>query len=183
VAAGVVVLLLAVAGGLWGARQIAANNGSTGTSATTGPSVQPSTAAGTIPAASATDEATQDAGNGDNGVATDVIPETFDGTWEGTASQPSGVQTSFPVRLELEKGESSGRMYLTGGLDCSGPVTVQSATSRTLVLDSVIDRNPHGRCALAGTVHLVLLTSEHITYVWQDLSNPLNIATGQLRQT
>jgi len=110
-----------------------------------------------------------------------TVPETFDGTWKGVGLQPLGRVTSWPVRVELDEGESTGKLKLKS-LDCSGELTVVRATDDVLELFAVMDDNPDGACAPSATVQLTRLGPRRLSFRWQDTSASQNQATGLLQR-
>jgi hypothetical protein len=110
-----------------------------------------------------------------------TVPETFDGTWKGVGLQPRGRVTSWPVRVELDEGESTGELKLKS-LHCSGELTVVTATDDLLELFAVMDDNPDGACAPSATVQLTRLGPRRLSFRWQDTSASQNQATGLLQR-
>ncbi len=72
--------------------------------------------------------------------------------------------------MELDAGENEGQLEVVD-LDCSGPLTLTSATATALTFDSVIDDNSGG-CEPRGTLTLVLNGSDQLAYQWVSAVNP-----------
>jgi hypothetical protein len=109
------------------------------------------------------------------------IPETFDGTWEGYGLQPKGKVRSWSVKIELDEGETTGKMKLES-LDCSGTLTLTTADQDVAEFVASMDDNPKGDCAAVGGVRLTRMSDDRVSFFWQDSAYPDNTATGQLRR-
>jgi serine/threonine protein kinase len=194
--AGVVVILLVGVGGAWAVDQFGGDQRPSGAQPS-GPADQ--TVIETPPAdqnsgdQNSGDENSGDQNSGDensgdlnggnqgNGGKTEegTVPEVFDGTWKGNGYQPRGRVKSWAVEVKLRGGEAEGKLELPD-LDCSGDVTVTSATDKVLELVATMDDNPEGKCAAGGLVRLTLRGPEAMQFYWQDSANPENEATGFL---
>ena len=111
----------------------------------------------------------------------DSIPETFDGTWEGFGLQPRGRVTSWSVKIDLDEGETTGKMKLES-LDCSGTLDLLAATADELQFLATMDDDPKQHCAASSVVRLTRLGSERLSFAWQDRASADNSATGVLRR-
>jgi serine/threonine protein kinase len=154
---------------------------------TTGPTGEP---AGVTPSPSETDDASPSTDDATTPSTTpsetddeDVtIPNAFDGTWVGLASQPRGTVRSWQARLVLEKRETVGRFEIPT-LGCSGAATVVEASSKLLVLETRVTEDPESICADRGTVVLQRLNRQAANFLWQDAARANNRATGLLLHT
>lgn len=129
---------------------------------------------------------TDDATGGNNGDGgddgeEDTVPEDFDGTWKGVGFQPSGAVKTWDVEVKLREGKTRGTMKLPE-LDCSGDLTVTSASDNVLELDAVMDKDPDGVCADAAQVRLTRLPFERLTFQWEDSADSTNTASGVLQK-
>jgi hypothetical protein len=141
----------------------------------------PNTEARTPPA-----EVTTAPGAGENGDDDEdeegTVPEAFDGTWKGIGFQPSGRVKSWTVEIKLREGKTSGRMKLPE-INCSGALTVTSASDNEVQLVAQMDDNPKGACAARGLVRLTRMGSAALRFAWEDAADSTNQANGILSKS
>ena len=113
-----------------------------------------------------------------------VVPERFDGTWEGKGTQLNvRGRSTWTARIELEEGETSGTFALIDpDLNCSGPLTVQDVGIVTITLKSVMENDPNDKCVDAGTVKLTRFGSQ-LGFTWVNAADPGDRASGTMEES
>ncbi|WP_203779774.1 hypothetical protein [Actinoplanes philippinensis] len=110
----------------------------------------------------------------------DAIPAAFLGAWSGTAKQPIGVVESWRVTITFTASSRTGGFDTS--LSCDGTLTVIEPwpTEGEIHLRQKTGSNPRGTCVDAAEVTLRIGGEGRMEMVWQDLGEPLNIATASL---
>ncbi|BEL06981.1 hypothetical protein Q0Z83_051720 [Actinoplanes sichuanensis] len=115
--------------------------------------------------------------------APQAIPAAFVGKWSGTAKQPIGVVDSWQVTITFTAASPTGAFDTS--LACDGTLAVVEPwpTGREIHLRQQTGWNPRGTCVDAAKVTLRIGDDDRMEMTWQDLGEPLNIATASLTRS